>query len=214
MPGSNSNRGMILSHAGDEAFIPLTKVMFAKMGYSIFSKEEWGELPPSLAGRRPDLRIVDERRLDEVGADSEIPLIVLTGRQGVTGADPRMIGAVRQPAALHALYRLIQQALEDVPRSTPRVSTFLPTRCRTRNRGWSATVLTLSENGCLLRSPEPLLLGSELELSLELPGSGAMTTQAEVAYQLGGDFALVFSGSRSALRHAIARFVEQTLASI
>jgi hypothetical protein len=213
MIGSNSNRGLILSHAGDEALLPLTRVMFAKMGYPIFSEEEWRDLPPSLADRGPDLRIVDERWLSEVDPESQIPMIVLTSCRGVTGAAPRMIGAVPRPAGLHALYRLIQQALEDVPRSTPRVPTSLPARCRTKNRVWPTTVLTLSENGCLLRSPEPLLLGSQLELSFELPDSGAMATKAEAAYQLGRDFGLVFSESRSALRHAIASFVERTLAS-
>jgi hypothetical protein len=212
--GGVPHRRLFLSHAGDEAFVPLTRVMFAKMGYSILPEEEWGDLPPSLVDRQPDLRIVDERRLGEVDPESQVPMILLTGRRGVTGADPRMIGAVQRPAGLHALYRLIQQALEDVPRSTPRVPTSLPACCRTKSREWPATVLSLSQNGCLLRNPEPLLLGSQLELSFELPGSGAMETKAEAAYQLGRDSGLVFFESRSALRHAIASFVEQNLTSI
>jgi hypothetical protein len=158
MIDSDSERRLILSHAPDDAFVPLARVMFAKMGYSILPEAEWRALPHSPSACEPDLRIVDERRLDEIGPESELPMIVLTGRHGLTAEDPRVIGALRRPAGLHALYRLIQQVLEELPRSTPRVPTDLPARCRVGSREWGATMLSLSENGCLLRSPESLEL--------------------------------------------------------
>ena len=55
-----------------------------------------------------------------------LPIVVLTGRHGVTGADQRIVGAIRRPAGMHELYRLIQQVMEETPRSTPRVPTHLP----------------------------------------------------------------------------------------
>jgi hypothetical protein len=78
---------------------------------------------------------------------------------------------------MHELYRLIQQLTEDTPRSNPRVPTHLPARCKSDGKEWTSTMLSLSENGCLVRSPEPLSLGRRLELSFELPRSGGSSSR-------------------------------------
>lgn len=209
-------RRWIVSHAREEAYLPRTRSILARMGYAVVPAEEWDLLPPEQAARTPDLRIVDERRLAELGDETHdaIPTLVLTGRHGVTGADPRVLGAARKPVGLHELYRLLQQALEDVPRSTPRVPTHLPARCRRQDREWRGAVISLSENGCLLRSPEPVALGSELEIAFELPRVGAVSTKAESAYQVVPDLGLVFHETPASLRHAIAGFVENALATL
>ena len=124
---------ILLNHAPPEAFAPLTLSMLAKLGYAIVNETEFaerGELG------RAELRIVDERSLAEVpeGAGTAIPIVVLTGRHGVTGVDPRIVGAVRRPAGMHELYRLVQAALEDTPRTAPRVPTHLVARCQESGR--------------------------------------------------------------------------------
>jgi hypothetical protein len=208
-------RRLILSHAREDAYVPYTRTILAKMGYSILNEEEWKSLGETRERATPDLHIVDERRLgdlDDLAAG--VPAIALTGRHGVDGDDPRLVGAVRRPAGLHELFRLIQLALEDVPRATPRVSTYISASCRMDEREWRASVLSLSENGCLLRSPEPLHLGSQVEISFELPRSGIIRTQAETAYQLVPDLGLVFAGTSAENRRAIVSFVEQTLADL
>ena len=132
--------------------------------------------------------------------------MVLCGRHGVTGADPRIVGAIRRPAGLHEIYRLVQQVLEDTPRSTPRVPTHLPARCQRDGREWRGAVLSLSENGCLLRSPEPLLLGSRIALGFELPRSGKLEVDAEIAYQLVPDMGVVFNATSPSVREAIGAY--------
>jgi hypothetical protein len=187
------------------------------MGYPIIIAEEWADLPDRDRERTPDLRIVDERRLDEIREDaglSEVPIIVLSGRRGVSDADPRIVGAIARPAGLHEIYRLIQQTVEDTPRSTPRVATHLPARCRRGDREWRGAVLSLSESGCLLRTPEPLSLGSQIDLSFDLPRAGTIETQAEPAYQLVPDTGLIFHRTPAASREAILSFVEESLAPI
>ncbi len=212
---SQGPRRLILSYAREDAYVPLTRAILSKMGYSILNEEEWRSLREADHAARPDLRIIDERRMDELEAAGDgVPTIALTGRQGVDGGDPRFIGAVRRPAGLHELFRLIQLALEDVPRATPRVPTYLPATCRADSREWNASVLSLSENGCLLRSPEPLHLGSEVDLSFELPQVGTIQTHAETSYQLVPDLGLVFADTSAEHRRAIASFVEQTLAEL
>ena len=139
--------------------------------------------------------------------------MVLCGRHGVTGADPRIVGAIRRPAGLHEIYRLVQQVLEDTPRSTPRVPTHLPARCRRDGREWRGAVLSLSENGCLLRSPEPLLLGSRIALGFELPRSGTLEVDAEIAYQLVPDLGVVFNATSPSVREAIGGYVTSALAA-
>ena len=210
-------RRLIISYARSEAYVPLARVILARMGYPIIPAEEWEDLPAADRARTPDLRIVDERRLGDIPEDdeiSEVPMIVLTGRRGVSGVDPRIIGAVARPAGLHEIYRLIQQTIEDTPRSTPRVATHLPARCRRGEREWRAAVLSLSENGCLLRTPEPVTLGSEIEISFDLPRTGTIQTKAESAYQLVPDTGLIFHRTPAAFREAILSFVEESLAAV
>ena len=112
---------------------------------------------------------------------------------------------------MHELYRLVQQVTEDTPRSTPRVSTHLAARCSGDGRAWRATMLSLSESGCLVRSSEPLNLGSLIELEFELPRSGGMRLRAEAAYQLLPDIGLIFHGLDPEHRDAISDFVTLTL---
>jgi hypothetical protein len=215
MSSERPRRRLILCDASEESFVPLTRAILAKMGYTIILAEEIPRLPPALVGRPPDLRIVDERRLGEIGpaAHSDPPLIVLTGPKGVGADDRRILGAVRKPAGLHELYRLIQQAFEENPRSAPRVYTNIPSSCRYKGQEWQGTVLSLSESGCLLRSPTPLQMGSEITLSFELPPLGPIETSAEIAYQLPPDLGLVFCSAPAASRDAIRTFVEQALAA-
>lgn len=206
---------MLIAHARPEAFGQRTQAIMSRLGYEIVSAEDYEARYPDDADRpRPDLRIVDERRLGEVfEADGEasIPMIVLTGRQGVTGADSRIVGAVKRPAGLHDLYRLVQQVFEDTPRATPRVPTHIRTHCRRRGLEWDASMLSLSENGCLLRTPEAVPLGSEIDLCFELPSIGPIELKAETAYQLIPDLGLIFSGLTPDVRSAISNFVTDTL---
>lgn len=201
----------LLSHAPPEAYAPMTRAILAKLGYAILLPEEFEQVAGE-AEVRPVVRIVDERQLAEVPDESDpLPIIVLSGRHGVTGADGRIVGAIRRPAGMHELFRLIQQVTEETPRSTPRVATHLKARCRKDGREWPATVLSLSENGCLVRSPEPLLLGARVDLEFVLPHEGSLKLEAEMAYQLLPDAGLIFHGIPTRQRQAIGRYVTGAL---
>jgi hypothetical protein len=209
-------RRLIVSFAREEAYTHLARVILTKLGYGIVPAESWDELPDALSDEVPDLAIADEQRLDEVWTPGRETLrtVVLSGRHGVPGDDPRIVAAVRKPAGIHELYRVLQATLEPRPRATPRIPTYLPARCEQSGREWRAAIISLSENGCLLRSPEPVDLGSEMRVSFDLPRVGRVETAAESAYQLVPDLGLIFSGTPAASRHAILDFVEQTLAII
>ena len=210
MPSLSSSR-VLLSHAPPQAYAPMTRVILGKLGYLILLPEEIESLGPA-EPIRPVLRLLDERQLAELpDEDDGVPVVLLTGRHGVTGADPRIAGAVKRPAGMHEMYRLIQQLTEETPRSTPRVATHLVARCHKSGREWKATVLSLSENGCLVRSPEPMLLGGRVDLSLDLPRLGAIELEAETAYQLLPDVGMIFNGTPAPARQAIVSFVTRTL---
>jgi hypothetical protein len=202
---------VLVTHASPAAFAPTTISILAKLGYMIVDPEVFDRLTDE--DERPDLYIVDERSLAEVPDDggSPIPIVALTGRHGVTGADVRVAGAIQRPAGLHELYRLIQQVLEDTPRTSPRVPTHIPALCRREGKEWKSALVSLSENGALMRSPEPLLLGSRLSLSFELPRSGPLELEAEIAYQLVPDVGVIFNGTPPNVREAIAAYVTEAL---
>ena len=214
MASSDTARSRVLViHAAPEAFAPTTLQILAKLGYELVEPEAWAQRADDYD--RPDCYLVDERHLGEVEDDGgpSIPIIALTGRHGVTGADPRVLGAIRRPAGIHDLYRVLQQGLEDTPRSTPRAPTHLPARCRRDGREWRTAILSISENGCLMRSPDELLLGARIEVDFELPRDGRIQVQGDVAYQLIPDVGVVFNAAPPRVRQAILHFVGEALSA-
>ena len=206
-------RHLILSIARPESFVPHARTILGRMGYAILTPDEWSA-SAALAGETPELCIVEDRRLGELPGDlAATPLIVLCAKGRTPTEDRRAVGAVSRPAGLHELFRLFQQALEPVPRGNLRVPTHLAVRLRREGREWQGALLSLSENGCLVRSPEPLELGAQLELAFELPKSGVIETRAETSYQLVSDTGLVFQATPPASRRAIQSFVEGQLAA-
>jgi hypothetical protein len=81
---------VLISHAGPEAYAPMTRVILAKLGYLVLLPEEAASIR-DLADARPLVRVLDERQMAEIPDDGDgIPIILLTGRHGATGADPRI----------------------------------------------------------------------------------------------------------------------------
>ncbi len=209
------DRKLLISLARPTAYVPLARAILARMGFAIVPLEEWRE-HPGLQRKQPALLIVDERMLGDIPTGSEFdrtPIILLTGKQGVTSADRRILGAVQQPAGLHELYRLIQLAVEGTPRGSVRIPTNLPVRVREQGREFRGSLLSLSENGCLLRTTEPIGLGSRLEVSFELPRVGRLDLEAESSYQLLPDMGLVFERTPAQSRKAILEYVSEQLAA-
>jgi hypothetical protein len=208
-------RRLVVSLARPSAYVPLARAILGRIGYAIVPLEEWQGFP-DLARREPALCLVDERMLAELPAEppfDRLPVLLLSGRDAREHHDRRVIGAISQPAGLHELYRVLQQVLEPCPRGALRVPTNLQATMRGVDREWVGAMLSLSENGCLLRTPEPVPLGSQLELSFELPRSVRIETRAEASYQLNPDLGLVFQSTPAASREAIRSFVEQHLAA-
>ncbi len=205
----------IVYHASQEALGARTETILNRLGYALILPEVLESLQTVHPELQPDLSIIDERRLDAVlsagSAVEGLPIILLTGRGGAPIGDPRIVGAVKRPAGLHDLYRLLQQVFEDHPRATPRVETRLSARCEAGGKEWEGRVLSLSENGCLLRSPESIPLGQRLWIEIDLPERVPIRIQAEPTYQLLPDTGLVFSAIRADQREALERFVHETL---
>jgi len=206
-------RRLILSLAPPEAYVPLARSILGRMGYAIVSREEWQQ-SPALATRSPELCIVEDHQLAELLAEprcATLPLLLLCGRGQPAFEDRRVVGAIARPAGLHELFRVFQQNLEAVPRGSLRVPTNLPVRLYRAEREWQGSLLSLSDNGCLVRCPEPMELGSQLELAFELPRSGLIETRAETSYHLVHDSGLVFQATSASQRRAIQSYVAEHL---
>jgi len=204
---------LVATYAGPRAFSPLALKILPKIGYELVPVEEYA----AVACRAPDVQIAEEQRLCEIfetTAASSIPTIVLTGWKGAPmEVDGRIVvGAVRAPAGLHELYRVLQQALEETPRAVPRVPTRLRARCRRDSMEWDARVLSLSENGCMIKSSVVPPLGAMIHVSFELPDGGKVETEASASYQVMPQLGLVFHATRPEFRRAIASFVTHELA--
>jgi hypothetical protein len=206
---------VLLSHARPESFIDRTIAILGRLGYRILPVDDW---PRHSAGnRRPELMIVDESRLADLDGGgvpaefADLPRVVLSGRRGVGTGDPRIVGAISRPAGLHDLYRVIQQVCEDTPRTTPRVDTELAVRCDRNGENFVGALVSISENGGLLRCDRNLPLGASFEMRVDLPQIGELALRAEAAYQLLPHLGVVFSGLASRDRSAIGAYVSEVL---
>ena len=104
---------------------------------------------------------------------SEIPMIVLSGRHGVSGRRPAgRRRHARGPAGLHEIYRLIQQIARGQRPARRRGSRpTSPRACRMRRarNGAPSGALALRERLPAAQSPEPLMpLGSQIEISASI----------------------------------------------
>ena len=206
---------MLVAYAHETAFVDRTKSILARLGYSIFDPKEFEAADPiELPGGSPHVYVVDERRLEDLpDADeaADTPVIVLTGRRGTDSDDPRIVAALRRPAGLHDLYRILQAVFELTPRSTPRIPVTLGVTCGQKERRWEAEMVSLSENGALLRSNEKISLGSSFDLAFHLDEGERVVLRAEAAYQLMPDLGVVFSGVEPAVRERIAAYVKDEI---
>ena len=206
-------RHWLVSLARSSAFVPMTRAILGRLGYAIVPLEEW-LAKASLQAHPPELCLVEERLIGELPGDREFEtsrLVALTGREGVTSTDPRIIAGIQVPAGLHELYRVMQQTFEPTPRSAIRVPTQLPARLELAGRERAVELRSISENGCLVRSEEPLPLGTRVEIQFQLPHLGAVRTAAAPTYQMLPDTGLVFERTTPGHRRSIQIYVEQSL---
>ena len=72
-------RHLILSLARPEAYVPMTRSILGRIGYTIVSPSEW-RTDPELAAVSPALCLVDERQLGAADELPTAPLVVLCAR--------------------------------------------------------------------------------------------------------------------------------------
>ena len=195
----------IASHAADSDYAPTSRVLLWKLGYA---------LVPAAEATEPSLRVVRDDRLGEVAATPGVPIILLTRERSARTRDPRVAGTLRRPARLHELYRLIQAALEENPRSVPRVATSLRGKGGTEDQHWDFDVRSLSESGCLVTGAKLPRQGTSFELDIELPWGQRLATPAVAAYEQGECLGLVFHGITLGARKKIAKAVLELLSRL
>jgi hypothetical protein len=196
-------RRRIATHAARSDFAPTVHVLLGRLGYDLLAADE---------AHDPALRIAREERFGEL-PDESIPVIALAGRKRIDrSGDPRVVGTVKRPASLHALYRLLQIALEPRPRAVPRVEADLAAHAQSANGDqWELRVTSLSENGCLVTGSKLPPLGTALTMRVEMPWGERITVPADVAYERREEIGLVFHGNTLGNQRRLAKLVVRLL---
>ena len=218
---------VLASHAHPRAFVDKAIAILGRLGYRILDVGAWDD---DQTPGDPELLIVDESRQRELTASGALerfaglPRIVLTRRHRVAYGEPGVVCALRPPARLNGIPvrvagsfaqarqpEKVQQVFEDTPRTTPRIDTDIAVRCARRGDRFDGSLLSISENGGLLRCDAPPPLGACFDMSLDLPGSGTLSLRAEAAYQLLPNIGVVFSSLAAQERGAIGEYVSGIL---
>lgn len=205
----------LASYVAPQAFAPRVRAALEGLGYQI--------IPVATRGRfeddswEPDLRIVDERHIDRIPAEDYLPrtpVVLLTRGDRTEWSDRRVVGSVRRPAMLKDLYPILQRALEDTPRAAARAPTELPGRCTQSDRCWMGAVVSLSERGCLFRTSKSPATTQQLNLLFPLPVGQMVAASARVVGKQGQSVGLVFDTMTPPVSEAVARYVEDRLATL
>jgi hypothetical protein len=186
---------VIASHTTPRGILRETHLALEALGYCLVAHANTEGQALDDNALECDLRLVDEREVGLIptpAEDPDTPIVTLTGPRPKSFEDPRVVGSIRRPARLLDVYHLLQEALEKTPRSSPRVTTQLPARCIRSDRRWPGAVLSLSTNGCLLRSQTDIERGMQINLQFALPRGGVITIRAQCVYLVGNDAGLVF----------------------
>src|SRR5574338_175102 len=192
----------VASHALERDYAPVARSLLWKLGYAVLPAEE---LPD------PELRIVREDRLGELAALPPLPVILLTDRREPGAGDARIVGTVRRPAGVPALYALLQSALEEHPRAVPRLPVSLPARARAGSEAFELEVRSISEGGCLLGGAKLPPLDRSLDLTIEFPWGETLRVAALVSYEQGGRVGAVFEDLTLSARARAAKLVGRLL---
>jgi hypothetical protein len=158
----------------------------------------------------PDLAIAD-LECEGVGVPPATPWIALAPRGAPHPTRIPIVGLVERPAPFHALYRVLQLALEPTPRSSARVSTSLAAHCRAESGSFEAQLVSLSRDGCLLWREEPPPQGEEVTVDFELPTFGRVEVRGRTVYRRDTETALVFRDVSAPEGRSIQRYVEESL---
>jgi hypothetical protein len=181
------------------------------LGYSLYEGDDTDE--SSFDDSR--IWLVDADRLEEPEPEPnpDLRLLVIASPRQSALDDPRVYAQTPRPGRLGPVYNMLQNALEQTPRCTPRIPTQLSARCIRSDRRSIGAVLSLSEGGCLLRTRETLRKGSKVDLQFALPSYGLISTPAECRYMRRGHAGLAFAAPPPDVRYTIAHFVTHQLAS-
>jgi hypothetical protein len=198
-----------LSLAPPESYAPLARITLSRAGYSIISTERWAEMSQSVSSA-PDLAIAD-LECDGIGIPPSTPWVALAPRGAPHPTRTPIVGLVERPAQFHALYRVLQLALEPTPRASARVATSLSAHCRADAASWNAQVISLSRDGCLLWREEAPPEGERVTVDFELPQFGRVQVSGETVYRRATETALVFRDVAAPEGRSIQRFVEESL---
>jgi hypothetical protein len=206
-----ARRAVIASDVSPEALEPNAWRALRSLGYEIVpAGASFGTADQPI---QPDLRLVDEESFGRIAGEegTSPPVIILTRQPASPPADRRIIASLTRPAPFRELYTAIQQALEPTPRRYPRIITALPARCAHYDRSCAGAVISLSEGGCLFRSPDALSWERETNLQFPLPRPGLISARAQQVNQRGSDQGFAFRGLPSRSRSAISHYVMDRL---
>jgi hypothetical protein len=204
-------RRAIASEVSPDSLEPNAHRALQNLGYQIVPARTPSETAdPSI---QPELRIVDEEGFDQITgeSDSPAPIVFLMRGAAPPPADQRIVASLTRPVRFEDLYAAIQEALEPTPRRHPRVTTALAARCAYDHETCAAAVISISQGGCLLRSPDGPPAAPEITLQFQLPRTGLVSTRARQVNRRGSDLGLAFEDLPSESRAAVSQYVMDRL---
>ncbi len=193
-----SRRRFVLVVDGDPADLSYTSTLLKRFQYNVCPARTAGEALETASIITPILIITAQnlndmpgreliRKLKQIGSARSVSIIVLTRKTDL--ADERAClaaGAVTclpTHVPIEDLYRVIQMAIEPVPRMNLRINTKLPVTINNRavDCGDGGCASALSEHGAYIRTSKPYPLKTRLPVQIHLADT-ALSVEAEVIY--------------------------------
>lgn len=190
----------VLTTDSDQVFLMQMCMLMRKMGLKVTPAEDGSEVLKLVKLQRPDLIMLDVHRSTQGGVktlrhlleDKEtanIPVVIVSSdMKGETIETCRALGAnafLSKPVDIWELHGVLQDCLfagERFRRKYLRTPYHGEVTLVSNESTYSIPAETLSEKGIYLVTPEPLPVGTALELSVPLNDGNALSLKGNIIY--------------------------------
>jgi CheY-like chemotaxis protein len=195
-----SNGKTVIIADDHETLVMYLSVLMRRMGFNVIPARNGQEMLGVLTTILPDLIITDLKMpvMDGLAAlkvikkdrrFSDIPVIMVSAHFEQQAFDECMAlggaGFLTKPINLHALHQLLRECItypNDMKRKNLRVVYGNKIMAGYAGRQLAYYAVTLSEQGIYLRTQNPLPVGTQMNVHLELQDGQTLAAQGEVIY--------------------------------
>ena len=173
----------IINRFGYNVFVADNEASFSRMFLGLIPHVAILNLRMPLIGGKPVFEAVKA-----VKAWDAVAIVAMSGREDQKLLDESVKKGANAffawPAQPSEIFGIIEKLTEAKPRQVPRLRILFKTSVATQDEEWLAYATSLSENGVFIRTLKNLLIGTRVNLKLDVPAPQPIQLFGDVIYNV------------------------------